>query len=86
MYLQDWVAPADYFRTWWDLARFYEKSIFLPELNNEDAVKDDNQTNRLESLTNFGLWQWEDDTVVYPKQSEWFGAFDSHKNLLMMKD
>ena len=86
VFLQDWVAPADYFRTWWVLSRFYSKSIFLPELNNEDAIKDENQTSKLEGLTNFGLWMWEDDWTVFPKQSEWFGAFNEHRQIVMMKD
>ena len=86
VFLQDWVAPADYFRTWWDLSRFYSKSIFLPELNNEEAIKDENQTSKLERLTNFGLWMWEDDWTVFPKQSEWFGAFNEHRQIVMMKD
>ena len=80
------VAPADYFRTWWNLARYYEKSIFLPELNNEDAIKDPGQTSRLESVTNFGLWMWMDDTVVFPRQSEWFGAYNDHRRIMMMKE
>ena len=29
---------------------------------------------------------WEDDTTVAPKESEWFGAFNDKRHMVMLKD
>ena len=29
---------------------------------------------------------WEDDLTVFPKESEWFGAFNSKREMVMMKE
>ena len=74
--VQDFGAPPEYFRPWWNLDRFYSHSIFLPEINNELEVKDAGYKARLTSVKKFGLWKWDQDRVVNPKESEWFGAWD----------
>ncbi len=73
--VQHWGAPTDYFRPWWNLERYYNSSIFLPYDNNEKnptAIYKD----RMLGLTNMGLFMWDDDEVVHPKESEWFGAYN----------
>ena len=84
--MQHWGAPPEYYRTWWNLDRFYEKSIFLPQINNEGEVKDAGYKARLTSVKNFGLWMWEQDRIVNPRQSEWFGAWDSGRNDIPLKE
>lgn len=37
--VENWGAPTDYFRTWWNLDRYYNTSIFLPYINNEKDPK-----------------------------------------------
>jgi palmitoyl-protein thioesterase len=66
------------------LDRYYEKSTFLPYDNNE---KDPNPLykERLTKLTNFGLFQWDDDEVVHPKESEWFGIYDKFRVLIPLR-
>jgi palmitoyl-protein thioesterase len=32
------------------------------------------------------MMKWLDDTVVYPKDSEWFGQYDNHKNVIQLQD
>ena len=73
--VQHWGAPTDYFRPWWNLERYYNSSIFLPYDNNE---KDPTPVyrDRMLGLTNMGLFMWDDDEVVHPKESEWFGAYN----------
>jgi hypothetical protein len=29
---------------------------------------------------------WMDDTVVFPRLSEWFGAYNDNRKILMMKE
>jgi len=84
--VQDWGAPPDYYRPWWNLDRFYSHSIFLPEINNELETKDAGYKARLAAVKKFGLWMWEQDRVVVPRQSEWFGAWDDRRNDIPMKE
>ena len=37
--VQNWGAPPDYYRTWWNLDRYYSHSTFLPDVNNELETK-----------------------------------------------
>ena len=83
--VQHWGAPTDYFRTWWNLTRYYDDSIFLPYVNNEKAPTE-TYKERLTSLTNFGMFMWDSDTVVHPKESEWFGAYDERRHVVMLRD
>jgi len=93
---QYFVAPADYYREWWNLERYYNNSIFLPELNNElndplkpwvtPAHKRKAQKERIVSLEHFAMLKWLNDTVVSPRESEWFGHWDENKNLVEMRD
>ena len=71
-------APTDYFRTWWNLDRYYDNSIFLPYINNERDPTSAYKEN-MQKLDNFGLWMWDDDEVVHPRQSEWFGFYNKNR-------
>ena len=84
--LQGSFAPADYFRAWWDLDRYYEKTEFLTRINNEHDIKVAEYKERLSSVKKFGLWMWEQDTVVVPRDSEWFSVWDSGRNLVPLKE
>jgi len=56
------------------MEQYLEDSVFLPYLNNEagdDASKMANKT-RFSALNSAMLVMFAEDTVVYPKESEWF--------------
>ena len=56
------------------MERYISDSVFLPDLNNErgdDATKLDAK-NKFESLDAVMLVMFTEDTVVHPKESEWF--------------
>jgi len=38
------------------------------------------------SLKYFGMWMWEEDQIVSPKESEWFGVQDETGKLVMLRD
>ena len=74
--IETFGAPTDYFRPWWDLDRFYNTSIFLPYINNEKDEKIElSYRENIERLTNFGAFMWESDSVVHPRESEWFFVY-----------
>jgi palmitoyl-protein thioesterase len=33
--IENFVAPSDYYFTWWNTPRYMKNNIFLPQLNNE---------------------------------------------------
>jgi palmitoyl-protein thioesterase len=51
------------------------KSVFLSDINNERGINETYKTN-LQLLENFILVMFEDETVVQPRESEWFGFFE----------
>jgi len=85
--IETFGAPTDYFRTWWNLDRYYENSIFLPYVNNEldEAVMPSYKDN-ISRLTNCGLFMWTDDEVVHPRESEWFGVYNEYRQIVDIYD
>lgn len=86
MVLEKWIAPADYYRTWWNIEKYYDTSILLPYINNEGPTKDSNYKDRLTNVKKFGLWKWDQDLTVKPRESEWFGVWDDKANDIPMKE
>jgi palmitoyl-protein thioesterase len=82
--VEHWGAPTDYFRTWWNLDRYYETSTFLPYVNNELEPTAEYK-DRILSLTNMGLFMWDDDEVVHPKESEWFGIYNQFREIVPLR-
>ena len=56
--VQDFGAPPEYYRVWWNLDRYYSHSIFLPDINNEKETKNADYKARLTAVKNFGMWMW----------------------------
>lgn len=72
--VQDYLGPAGYFRDVKHMDQYLADSVFLPALNNEagdDQTKADAKA-RFTSLNAALLVMFSEDTVVYPKESEWF--------------
>ena len=84
-FVQNWIAPAGYFRDVKNLARFDERSVFLPALNNEGksrgrfaAVK----KTGFEELNAAMLIKFSEDTMIYPKETAWFQQVDTDGKVL----
>lgn len=73
-FIQSFVGPAGYFRDPLHMTHYLNQSEFLPYLNNE-AGTDDAKTaikDRFTALNAVMLVLFTEDSVVYPKESEWF--------------
>lgn len=73
--MQNWVAPAGYFRNVQKYDEYLKGSTFLPALNNEHHTKGDLSDLRKESFSSINqamLVMFEKETVLYPKESAWF--------------
>lgn len=86
----DWVqallAPAEYFRVFYEAVQYLHSSYFLPFVNNEAPEKRELYRERLQALEHFRMFKWREDHVVYPSESEWFGMLDEQGRLLTMED
>uniref|UniRef100_A0A1J3K026 Palmitoyl-protein thioesterase 1 n=1 Tax=Noccaea caerulescens TaxID=107243 RepID=A0A1J3K026_NOCCA len=74
--VQDHIAPSGYVKIPTEMSEYLAHSKFLPKLNNERP----NQRNstfkeRFTSLHNLVLVMFQDDTIVMPKESSWFGYY-----------
>lgn len=69
----------------------------MPELNNEKLddtfypwvtpeEKAAKQKANLLSLEHFAMLLWKDDSVVSPKESEWFGYWDENHTLIQLRN
>lgn len=86
-FAQGLYAPAEYFRPFWDMARFFDHASFLAYINNEVAGEEvPEYKERLTSVKNVGLFMWTEDMVVFPKESSWFGLFDESRDLILARD
>lgn len=73
-WVQKFLVQAEYWHDPLQEDEYKEKSIFLAEINNEKVKNPQYKTNLLK-LKNLVLVKFNKDTMVEPKDSEWFGFF-----------
>jgi palmitoyl-protein thioesterase len=72
--IQDHIGPAGYFRSPHQMKEYVADSVFLAQANNEkgdDATKAAIKE-RFSAINGAMLVMFTEDTMVYPKESEWF--------------
>ncbi|KAG5389411.1 hypothetical protein IGI04_030952 [Brassica rapa subsp. trilocularis] len=75
-FVQDHIAPSGYIKIPGEMTKYLEHSQYLPKLNNERP--DDRNSifkDRFASLHNLVLVMFQDDTVLIPKETSWFGYY-----------
>ena len=72
--VQDVIGPAGYFRDPRHMDKYLELSEFLPYLNNEACTEEAMAFNkdRFTQLNGAMLVLFTEDSMVFPKESEWF--------------
>ncbi|KAJ8713596.1 hypothetical protein PYW07_013966 [Mythimna separata] len=86
-----WVQHALVQATYWhdplDEETYIHKTIFLPDINNEVFI---NKTyiQNLQSLDHFVLVKFDNDSIVQPRETEWFGFYEpgQSKKLLPLQE
>lgn len=77
-WVQNHVVQAQYFRdtsTAASYERYLASNVFLPEINNEgQANENTNYRDAIASLEKFVCVMFENDDMVSPKESSWFGS------------
>ena len=73
-FIQNMIGPAGYFRDVNNISRYLGGSVFLPHLNTEedDVSLTAPRKARFSALNGALLMMFTEDTMVYPKESEWF--------------
>ncbi|KAE9592186.1 hypothetical protein Lal_00013023 [Lupinus albus] len=75
-FVQAHVAPTGYVKIPTDVADYISGCKFLPKLNNEIASKrNSTYKERFSSLENLVLIMFEDDSIIIPKETAWFGYY-----------
>ncbi|KAJ8774391.1 hypothetical protein K2173_012465 [Erythroxylum novogranatense] len=75
-YVQDHLTPSGYLKLPNDIPDYLKKCRFLPKLNNELAdQRNSTYKERFISLQNLVLIMFENDNVLIPKETAWFGYY-----------
>jgi len=84
--VQDHLGPAGYFRDPADYSKYVADSVFLAKLNNESTPVASEKT-KFSALNGLMLVMFTEDTMVYPKESEWFQTLDNKdKSVVPLED
>lgn len=73
-WIQNHLVQAEYWHDPLSEAEYKEKSIFLAEINQENVMNKTYKDN-LMKLKNFVMVKFSEDTMVDPKDTEWFGFY-----------
>jgi len=74
-FVQNNVVQAEYWHDPLNEEEYKEKSVFLADINNEKTVNETYKQN-LVKLENFVMVLFTKDSMVQPKESEWFGFYN----------
>lgn len=76
-FVQGHLVQAQYWHDPLDQPKYVEKSQFLADINNERKPRNELYRSRIMSLERFVMVQFDQDTIVIPKESSLFGFFES---------
>jgi palmitoyl-protein thioesterase len=78
-FIQDFLVQAEFWHDPLNEAEYKKKCVFLPDINQENTFNADYK-DRLSKLTNLILVKFTEDTMVQPRESEWFGFYKPGQN------
>lgn len=79
-FVQNAVAPAGYWHDAREEDTYLKACTFLPDINNEHAQKNATYRQRIVGLDHLVLVKFTQDSVIFPRDSEWFGFFANDSN------
>jgi len=81
-FVQETLVQAEYWQDPFNYNEYIEKCIFLPDINNaKNSSKNAQYKTNLISLNQFTLVKFLNDTMVQPKESEWFGYYEEGQDI-----
>lgn len=85
-FVQSRLVPAQYFRDPKDMPAYLQSSNFLADINNERERKNATYKKNLGKLAKLVMFLFEDDTMVHPRESSWFGEVNAEGETVAMRD
>ncbi|KAG0372528.1 hypothetical protein BGX24_000138 [Mortierella sp. AD032] len=85
-YVRDHIVQAQYFKDPKKLETYLERNIFLPDINNELAVKNLTYATQLKSLNKLVMFMFMNDVTVKPKETAWFGFLDENGDSVELEE
>lgn len=79
------LGPANYFKNVKRYQEYLKICMSLPDLNNERIQKNQTYKERFASLEALMLVMFLNDTVITPRESEWFGYYSQNLTVLDMR-
>eukprot|EP00882_Tetradesmus_deserticola_P001826 GHRQ01001959.1.p1 GENE.GHRQ01001959.1~~GHRQ01001959.1.p1 ORF type:complete len:335 (+),score=139.67 GHRQ01001959.1:114-1118(+) len=80
------IVQAQYFKDPLQLGAYLRYNIFLPDINNERAVKNSNYADNLAALQRLVLFRFDHDTTVVPRDSAWFSFWDGAETVVPLRE
>jgi len=74
-FVQEHLIQAQYFKDPMEYDTYLEVNRFIADINNEQTTQNATYKQNLLTLNQLVLVKWLNDTVVVPRDSEWFGYF-----------
>jgi len=74
-FVQPHLVQAEYWHDPLNEEEYVEKCVFLPDINNNGATQNSTYKENFMSLNNLVLVKFTEDTMVTPRESEWFGWY-----------
>ncbi|KAJ3309697.1 hypothetical protein HDV04_005814 [Boothiomyces sp. JEL0838] len=85
-WIQSSVVQAQYYKDWKNLDKYLESNIFLPDLNQELEDINPDYTSKMKSLKRLVLIKFEQDHMIVPKETAWFGFYDEKGQVVDLKN
>jgi len=73
--VQPHLVQAEYWQDPLNEQEYLEKCVFLPDINNALTTQNQTYKQNFMSLNNLVLVKFTEDTIVQPRESEWFGWY-----------
>jgi len=83
-FVQDHLVQAEYWQDPLNMDEYIDKSVFLADINNQKPEKNQTYKDNMISLNLFVMVKFTLDTMVYPRESEWFQFFAPGQNKVIL--
>ena len=77
--IQKDLVQAEYWQDPFNEDEYRKKCVFLADINQENTVNPDYK-HRISNLSNFVMVKFLEDTMVQPRESEWFGFYKENQD------
>ncbi|CAG8441036.1 8830_t:CDS:2 [Scutellospora calospora] len=85
-YVREHIIQAQYFKDPKKLELYFERNIYLPDINNELEIKNETYKMNLITLNKLVLIRFTEDTTLKPGDTAWFSFYDEEGNVVPIRE